>query len=52
MLIIMFSANSLDMLDSVVQVVCLLRAECIPLMYVLGEWCIVSGKESTTLKTI
>ncbi len=33
----MFSANSLDMIDIVVQVVCLLRAEWIGLMYVLGE---------------
>ncbi len=38
------SSNSLDMIDIVVQVVCLLRAEWILLMYVLGEWCIVSEK--------
>ncbi len=40
------------MIDIVVQVVCLLRAEWIVLMYVLEEWCTVSEKESTTLKTI
>ncbi len=47
-----FSANSLDMIDIVLQVVCLSRAEWILLMYVLGEWCIVLEKESTDLKTI
>ncbi len=48
----MFSTNSLDMIDIVVQVVCLLRAEWLLLMYMLGEWYIVSDKESTYLKTI
>ncbi len=48
----MFSTNSLDMIDIVVQVICLLRAQWILIMYVLGEWCIVSEEESTTLKTI
>ncbi len=47
----MFFTNSLDMIDIVVQVVCLLRAEWIVLMYMLEEWCTVSKKESTTLKT-
>ncbi len=37
----MFFANSLDMIDIVVQEVCLLRAEWIVLMYVLDEWCTV-----------
>ncbi len=41
-----------DMIDIVVQVVCLLRAEWILLMCALGEWCIVSEKVSTTLKII
>ncbi len=45
-------ANSLDIIEILVQVVCLLRAEWILLMYMLTEWCIVSEKESTTLKTI
>ncbi len=45
-----FSANSWDMIDIVVQVVCLLRAKWIVLMYVLEEWCTVSEKESATLK--
>ncbi len=52
LLIIMFSANCLDMIDIVMQVVSLLRAEWILLLYVLGEWYIVSEKESTTLKII
>ncbi len=51
-IIVAYNNVSLDMIDIVVQVVCLLRAEWILLMYILGEWCIVSEKESTTLKTI
>ncbi len=48
----MFFANYLDMIDIVVQMVCLLRAEWVVLIYVLEEWCTVWEKESTTLKTI
>ncbi len=48
----MFSTNFLDMIDSIVHVVCLLRAEWILLMYMLEAWFVVSKKESTTLKTI
>ncbi len=46
----MFFTNSLDMIDIIVHVVCLLRAKWIVLMYVLEEWCTVSEKESATLK--
>ncbi len=46
--------NCLDMIAVAIEVqeACLLTAEWIVLMYVLEEWCTVSEKESTTLKTI